>query len=64
MRKLAKRKVTEYDVKTAYEIAAKAKESALFSLKRAKQLKIGADKMKSELKENNKKTRYKNGKQK
>lgn len=62
MRKLAKRKVTEYDVKIAYEIADKAKEAALFSLKRAKQLKIGADKMKSELKETNKKTRYKNGK--
>lgn len=59
---MAKKKVTEHDVRLAYEIADKAKESALFSLKRAKQLKIGADKMKSELKETNKKTRYKNGK--
>lgn len=64
MRKLAKRKITEYDVKIAYDIANKAKEAALFSLKRAKQLKIGADKMKSELKENNKKRGFKNGKQK
>lgn len=42
---MAKRKVTERDVRLAYDIANKAKESALFSLKRANQLKIGADKM-------------------
>lgn len=49
---MGKRKITENDIKIAYEIANKARESALFSLKRAKQLRVGADKMKSEYKLN------------
>lgn len=54
---MARRKITKSDVDTAYEMAAKAKESALFSLRRAKQLKDGADKINAEYKRNQKELR-------
>lgn len=54
---MVKRKITKNDVDTAYEMAAKAKESALFSLRRAKQLKDGADKIKAEYKRSQKEQR-------
>lgn len=49
---MGKRKITKYDVDNAYEIASKAKQNALFSLQRARQLKDGADKLKAEFKRN------------
>ncbi len=49
---MAKRKITKNDVENAYDIASKAKQNALFSLQRARQLKDGADKMKAEYKRN------------
>ncbi len=42
------RKITKADVDMAYETAKQAKQNALFSLKRARQLKDGADKMKKD----------------
>lgn len=54
---MARRKITKSDVDTAYEMAAKAKESALFSLRRAKQLKDGADKINDEYKRSQKEQR-------
>ena len=47
---MSRRKITKNDVDNAYEIAAKAKQNAVFSLQRARQLKDGADKMKAEYK--------------
>lgn len=52
---MGKRKITKNDVDNAYEIAAKAKQKAVFSLLRARQLKDGADKIKAELKRNQRK---------
>ena len=47
---MARRKVSKADVQQAYEIAQDAKKSALFSLRRARQLKDGADKLNREYK--------------
>lgn len=49
---MPKRKITKTDVENAYEMADKAKQSALFSLARARQLKDGADKINAEYKRN------------
>ena len=45
---MSKRKITKTDVDQAYETAQQARTNALFSLRRARQLKDGADKMKKE----------------
>lgn len=44
------RKITKADVKEAYDMAAKAKQNAAFSMRRAKVLKDGADRMHAALK--------------
>ena len=52
---MGRRKLTQADVDQAYEVAAEAKKSALFSMRRAKQLKDGSDKMKKDFKNSQKK---------
>ena len=52
---MPRRKITQADVDYAYELAAEAKKSALFSMRRAKQLRDGADKLKKDFKNNKKK---------
>ena len=52
---MPRRKITQADVDQAYNIAAEAKKSALFSMRRARQLRDGADKLKKEFKESKKK---------
>ena len=52
---MPRRKITQADVDQAYNIAAEAKKNALFSLRRARQLRDGADKMKKELNDSKKK---------
>ncbi|MBQ3506474.1 MAG: hypothetical protein IJA89_06870 [Clostridia bacterium] len=47
---MGRRKLTQADVDQAYEVAAEAKKNALFSMRRAKQLRDGADKMKKDYK--------------
>ena len=51
---MAKRKISKQDVDQAYDIAKEAKKSALFSLRRARQLKDGADKLRKEYKDGQK----------
>lgn len=51
---MARRKITQADVDQAYNIAAEAKKSALFSMRRARQLRDGADKLKKDFKNNKK----------
>lgn len=47
-----RRKISKADVEQAYELAQDAKKSALFSLRRARQLKDGADKLNRDYKAN------------
>ena len=54
---MGRRKITQADVDQAYNIAAEAKKNALFSMRRARQLRDGADKLKKDFKKNNKKSR-------
>ena len=51
---MSKRKITKSDVENAYEVADKAKQAALFSLRRARQLKDGADKINAEYRQSQK----------
>ena len=53
------RKISKSDVEQAYEVAAQAKTNALFSLKRARQLKDGADKLAKDYKNAQKKNKKK-----
>ena len=48
------RNITKTDVENAYKVADQAKQAALFSLRRARQLKDGADKINAEYKRNQK----------
>ena len=52
---MARRKISQADVDYAYSVAAEAKKSALFSMRRARQLRDGADKLKKDFKNNQKK---------
>ncbi len=52
---MGRRKITQADVDQAYAMASEAKKSALFSMRRAKQLKDGADKLKKDFKNSKKK---------
>ncbi len=45
---MAKRKITEQDVKQAYQIAEDARSRALFSMRRARQLKDGANSLRKQ----------------
>lgn len=49
---MSRRKISKADVEQAYELAQEAKKSALFSLRRARQLKDGADKLNRDYKTN------------
>lgn len=49
---MPKRNITKTDVENAYKVADQAKQAALFSLRRARQLKDGADKINAEYKRN------------
>lgn len=51
------RKITEQEVREAYANAQKAKESASFSARRARQLRDGADRMREALKRQKKNTK-------
>ena len=42
---MARRKISKAQVEQAYEVAEQAKQNALYSLRKSKQLKDGADKM-------------------
>lgn len=57
------RKLTEQDVREAYANAQKAKESAQFSARRARQLRDGADRMREALKRQKKKAKPPKGTQ-
>ena len=52
---MPRRKISQTDVDQAYALASEAKKSALFSMRRAKQLKDGADKLKKDFNNNKKK---------
>ena len=54
---MGRRKITQMDVNQAYEVAAQAKKNALFSMRRARQLKDGADKLKKDFNNNKRKRR-------
>ena len=51
---MSKRKITQADVDQAYAMAADARKSALFSMRRARQLRDGADKLKKDFRESQK----------
>lgn len=51
------KKPTQYDVDMSAEIAEKAMQAAVFSVKRAKVLKIGAQKIKSDFNKSKKQTK-------
>lgn len=54
---MPKRNITKTDVENAYKVADQAKQAALFSLRRARQLKDGADKINAEYKRNQQKNK-------
>jgi hypothetical protein len=51
---MARRKITQSDIKSAYELADQARRAANYSMMRARQLKDGADKLNADYKKNRK----------